>query len=84
MKGRLDRVLDLIEKRLGEADYFAGSEFTAADIIMLFSLTTMRVFLPIDLAPYPSILRYLQRIGAREAYQSAIRKGDPGMKPLLT
>jgi glutathione S-transferase len=84
MKGRLDRVLDLIEKRLGEADYFAGSEFTAADIIMVFSLTTMRVFLPIDLAPYPNMLRYLRRIGAREAYQRAMRKGDPGMKPLLT
>jgi glutathione S-transferase len=84
MKGRLDRVLDLIEKRLGEAHYFAGSEFTAADIIMVFSLTTMRVFLPIDLAPYPNMLRYLQRIGAREAYQRAMRKGDPGMKPLLT
>jgi glutathione S-transferase len=84
MKGRLDRVLDLIEKRLGEADYLAGSEFTAADIISVFSLTTMRAFLPVDLAPYPNILRYLQRIGAREAYQRAMRKGDPGMKPLLT
>jgi glutathione S-transferase len=84
MRGRLDRVLDLSEKRLGEADYFAGSEFTAAYIIMVFSLTTMRVFLPIDLAPYPNMLRYLRRIGAREAYQRAMRKGDPGMKPLLT
>jgi glutathione S-transferase len=84
MKGRLDRVLDLIEKRLGDADYFAGSEFTAADIMMVFSLTTMRVFLPINLVPYPNILRYLQRIGGREAYQRAMRKGDPGMKPLLT
>ena len=84
MKGRLDRVLDLIEKRLGDAHYFAGSEFTAADIIMVFSLTTMRVFLPIDLSPYPNMLRYLRRIGAREAYQRAMRKCDPGMKPLLT
>ena len=41
MKGRLDRVLNLIEKRLGEADYFAGREFTAADIITVFSLTTL-------------------------------------------
>jgi glutathione S-transferase len=84
MKGRLDLVLNLIEKRLGEAAYFAGSEFTAADIIMVFSLTTMRAFLPLDLAPYPNIGRYLQRIGARDAYQRAMRNGDPGMKPLLT
>ena len=84
MKGRLDLVLELIENRLGEASYFAGSEFTAADIIMVFSLTTMRVFLPIDLAPYPNIRRYLQRVGARDAYRRAMRKGDPGVTPLLT
>jgi glutathione S-transferase len=51
---------------------------------MVLSLTTMRVFLPIDLAPYPNMLRYLRRIGAREAYQRAMRKSDPGMQPLLT
>ncbi len=84
MKGRLGLVLDLIERRLGEADYFAGREFTAADIIMVFSLTTMRAFMPLDLAPYPNILRYLQRIGTREAYRRAMQKGDPGMSPLLT
>ena len=83
MTGRLDRALDLVETRLGEADYFAGNEFTAADIVMVFSLTTMRVFMPLDLAPYPNILSYLQRIGAREAYRRAMRKGDPDMVPLL-
>jgi len=50
----------------------------------VFSLTTMRLFLPFDLAPYPAILAYLQRIGARAAYQRAMRKGDPDMAPLLT
>jgi glutathione S-transferase len=83
-KGRLKLVMDLIEARLAEADYFAGAEFTAADIIMVFSLTTMRYFMPLDLTPYPAILAYLQRIGAREAYRRAMEKGDPGMKLLLT
>jgi glutathione S-transferase len=27
---------------------------------------------------------YLQRIGARPAYQSAMAKGDPGFEPMLT
>jgi glutathione S-transferase len=84
MRGRLDRVLDLVEARLGEATYFAGSEFTAADIINVFSLTTMRIFLPLDLSPYPHILAYLQRIGARPAYQRAMHKGDPDLVPMLT
>ncbi len=51
---------------------------------MVFSLTTMRNFLPIDIAPYSGIRNYLQRIGARDAYRRAMRTGDPEMAPLLT
>lgn len=83
MQERLRRALGLVEARLGEADHLAGREFTAADIMAVFSLTTMRVFLPLDLSPYPNILAYLQRIGARPAYRVAMRKGDPDMTPLL-
>ena len=84
VQGRLDRVMALVEQRLGEADYLAGSEFTAADIMSVFSLTTMRLFQPVDLKPYPNILAYLQHIGARPAYQRAMAKGDPDLTPLLT
>jgi glutathione S-transferase len=84
MKGRLDRALDQLEARLGSAEWLAGAEFTAADIMTVFSLTTMRIFLPLDLSPYPNILAYLQRVGAREAYQRAMRAGDPDMAPMLT
>ena len=84
MKARLKLALDLVEARLDKADYFAGSAFTSADIMIVFSLTTMRLFLPFDLAPYPAILAYLQRIGRRDAYQRAMRKGDPDLTPLLT
>lgn len=83
-KNRLAMVFDLVEARLTEAEYFAGSEFTAADIIMTFSLTTMRYFLPVDITPYPHILAYLQRISQRPAFQTAMQKGDPGMPLLLT
>ena len=75
---------DLVEARLGEAPYFAGDEFTAADIIMGFPLTTMRAFTPITLAAYPNIRAYLTRIGERPAYQRAMQKGDPKMTPMLT
>ena len=73
----------MMEGRLGEVPYLAGAEFTAADIITVFALTTMRVFAPRDLAPYPNILAYLVRIGDRPAYQRAMAKGDPGMAPML-
>ena len=84
MKGRLDLALGLVEARLDKVAYLAGNEFTTADIMTVFSLTTMRLFLPFDLAPYPGTLAYLQRIAKRDAYRRAMQKGDPDMAPLLT
>jgi glutathione S-transferase len=83
-KARLDLAFNLIEARTKEADFFAGKEFTAADIMMGFSLTTMRYFMPYDYARLPNLRAYLQRIGGRPAYQRAMAKGDPGMALLLT
>ena len=76
-------VLSLLEQRLSEAAYLAGAALTAADIMTVFSLTTMRRFKPYDLSPWPNILAYLQRIGARRAYQRAMRKADPDTTPFL-
>jgi len=81
---RQEKVLALLEGQLAQSDYLAGSEFTAADIMSVFSLTTMRMFHPVDLTPYPGILAYLQRIAARPAYRRAMAKGDPDLTPLLT
>jgi glutathione S-transferase len=81
---RGDRAFDMVERRLGESAYFAGDDFTAADIIMLFPLTTMRLFSPRDISPYPNLLAYLRRIGARPAYRRAMQKADPDLPPHLT
>jgi glutathione S-transferase len=82
LRSRLATAFDMTEARLSTVDYFAGSTFTAADIIMLFPLTTMRMFAPRDMAPYPNILAYLRRIAARPAYQRAIKKADPDLPPV--
>lgn len=82
-QARMERILGYMDARLAQVPYLAGAQFTAADIMTVFSLTTMRYFQPYDLAPWPCILQYLVRIGARPAYQRAMLKGDPGMKPLL-
>ena len=81
---RLDRALGLVDARLGSAAFLAGAELTAADIMIVFTLTTMRNFFPFDLAPYSHIRAYLGRIGKREAYQRAMQKGDPDLVPLLS
>jgi glutathione S-transferase len=84
LRARGDRAYAMAEQRLGEATWFAGDQFTAADIMMLFPLTTMRVFAPRDLAAYPNIRAYLARVGERPAFQRAARKGDPDLVPLLS
>lgn len=83
-KSRVDRAFDLLDLRTGEAEYLAGYEFTLADVMIVFSITTMRYFQPYDLARCPNIIRYLGRISARPAYRRAMEKGDPGMALLLT
>jgi glutathione S-transferase len=81
--GRTDRAYSMIETRLGQYPYFAGPQFSAADILMLFPLTTMRAFLPRDLSGNPNIRAYLKRIGERPAFQAAARNADPDFRPML-
>lgn len=83
LTARLDRAYEMIEKRLGEAEWFAGREFTAADVIMVFPLTTMRLFAPRDIAPYPNLRAYLRRVVERPAFQRAASKADPGLPPKI-
>ena len=83
VQGRFDRVIRLVEDRLGDVPWLAGDAFTAADIMSVFTLTTMRLFQPFDLADRPNIRRYLQRIGERPAYRRAMANSDPDLEPLL-
>lgn len=79
---RQAKALAHVETRLALASHLAG-ELSAADIMSVFSLTTMRLFYPVDLGPYPAIRDYLRRIGERPAYRRAMAKGDPDLVPLL-
>jgi glutathione S-transferase len=75
--GRGDLGCAMMESRLANAPYLAGAAFTAADLFMVFPLTTMSAFAPRDLSPYPNIRAYLERICARPAYRRAMKKADP-------
>lgn len=74
---RLAKALNHANNRLMTTGaYFAGDEFTAADVMLGFCFTTMRQFEPLDLTEYEGIVAWNQRIGAREAYRRAMKKGD--------
>jgi glutathione S-transferase len=81
--GRQELAYRMSEERLGKVAYFAGPEFTAADIMMVFPLTTMRAATGRGLSDSPNLRAYLKRIGGRPAYQRAMKMGDPEMKPGL-
>ncbi|MDA9438646.1 glutathione S-transferase [Bradyrhizobium sp. CCBAU 51745] len=84
IRARVDRAFDLVDARVREAEYLAGSNFTTADIMTVFTLTTMRYFQPYDLQRCPNVVKYLGRVSARPAYRRAMEKGDPGMALLLS
>jgi len=73
---RLERALGALDERLEKNQWLAGEEFTAADIMAVFSLTTMRVFMPVELGEYGSIIKYLAHVRARTGYKRAMRNGE--------
>jgi glutathione S-transferase len=74
----------MVEKKVGESPFFGGSQLTTADIMMVYCLTTSRFFRGTSLDAYPNVRAYLQRIGARPAYQRAMTRAEPGFTPMLT
>ena len=72
--------LSVIDDHLAHHPYFAGQDFTAADIMMVFTFTTLQRFRTLDLSPYPALSAYLQRIEARPAYRRAMELAGPGRK----
>lgn len=79
MLDRLKQMLAFVDSELAGKQYFAGPDFTAADVMMVFSFTTVRRFLDFDLSPYANLLAYMKRIEARPAYRKAMELAGPGI-----
>jgi glutathione S-transferase len=77
------KLLQLLEDRVAQSTWLADEEFTAADLLSVFGVTTMRLFWLFGLEKYPAILAWLKRVSEREAYRTAMEKRDPGFTPLL-
>ncbi len=72
----LKRQLDFMEAELGKSEWFAGSEFSAADIQMSFPVEAAAQRAGLD-ATRPKLMAFLKRIHARDAYQKALERGGP-------
>ncbi len=70
----LQRQLEFMEGELARSAWFAGDEFSAADIQMSFPLEAAAVRGGLD-AKRPRLMDFLGRIHAREAYRRALERG---------
>ncbi len=73
--------LDYLESELGKSTWFAGEEFSAADIQLSFPIEPAAAHGGLD-SSRPKLMDYLKRIHARGAYQKALERG--GEYSLLT
>jgi glutathione S-transferase len=72
----LKRQLDFMEAELGHSEWFAGSDFSAADIQMSFPVEAAAQRAGLD-ASRPKLMAFLKRIHARPAYRRALERGGP-------
>ena len=68
--------LDFMEAELGRSAWFAGDEFSAADVQMSFPLEAAADRAGLD-ASRPRLMDFLRRIHARPAYRTALERGGP-------
>jgi glutathione S-transferase len=73
---QLKRHLDYMEAELTAHPWFAGEEFTAADIQMSFPLEAAASRAGLN-AGRPHLFGFLERIHARDAYKRALARGGP-------
>ena len=70
----IDNNLAFLEAELGKSAWFAGDQFTAADVQISFVLEAAASRGGLD-ARYPKLMAWLERIHARPAYQRALARG---------
>jgi glutathione S-transferase len=68
--------LDYLEREVARSGWFAGNDFTAADIQMSFPLEAAAARAGLN-ASRPNLMAFLERIHARPAYGRALDKGGP-------
>ncbi|MEO6363001.1 MAG: glutathione S-transferase [Caldimonas sp.] len=72
----LKRQLDFMEAELGKSEWFAGPEFSAADVQMSFPVEAAAQRAGLD-ASRPKLMAFLKKIHARPSYKKALERGGP-------
>jgi len=73
----LARQFEFMERELERSTWFAGEDFSAADIQMSFPVEAAAGRGGLDGGRHPKLMAYLRRIHERPAYQRALARGGP-------
>jgi len=71
----IENHMGFLDAELQGRDWFAGKEFSAADIQLSFVIQAARLLHGLD--KFPNLSRFLDRIHARPAYKRALERGGP-------
>ncbi len=72
----LARQFDFMEAELGRSAWFAGDDFSAADIQMSFPVEASALRAGLD-SSRPKLMTFLKKIHARPAFRRALERGGP-------
>lgn len=72
----LKAMFDLVEGELTKSPWFAGEDFSAADVMLSFPLETAGARAG-AFQGRPRVAAFVERIHARSAYRKALAKGGP-------
>ncbi len=72
----IDVHLDYVEAELAKRPWFAGDQFSAADVMMSFPLEAARARAGLE-TTRPATIAWLDKIHARPAYARALERGGP-------
>jgi glutathione S-transferase len=70
-----------LEQRLGAVPYLAGPDFSCADIMVMFDLSSLALFGGRTIDDLPNTVAYVKRIAARPAYIKAMQIAGPKAVP---
>lgn len=73
----VDVHLRFIESELASRPWFAGEQFSAADVMMSFPLEAARSRGGLNAHDHPHTVKWLTTVHGREGYQKALARGGP-------
>jgi glutathione S-transferase len=78
---REDAYFRFLEQTLAKSPYLAGPEFTCADVMVTFNLTSLPLFGGRKIDDLANVQAYVKRISERPAYVKAMKIAGPGATP---